>query len=107
MTIRIRKGDEVLVIGGKDRGKKGTVKAVDPRRGRVYVEGLNIIKRHQRPSALNPNAQAGVIEKEGPIHVSNVALLDPKDNKPTRIGSTVTSDGKRSRVARRSGTQLD
>ena len=105
--MRIRRDDEVIVISGKDKGKTGKVLRTDPARDRVFVEGMNIIKRHQRPSALNPNAQAGVIEQEGPIHVSNVALLDPKDNKPTRIGSTVTSDGKRSRVARRSGTQLD
>jgi len=104
---KIRRDDLVKVIAGKDKGKTGKVLRVDTAKQRVFVEGLNIIKRHQRPSALNPNAQAGVIEKEGPIHVSNVALLDPKDNKPTRIGSTVTSDGKRSRVARRSGTQLD
>ena len=107
MALKIRRDDEVIVISGKDRGKTGRVLRVDPKKSRVFVEGLNIIKRHQRPSALNPNAQAGVIEREGPIHVSNVALLDPKDNKPTRIGSTVTSDGKRARVARRSGTQID
>jgi large subunit ribosomal protein L24 len=105
--MRIRRDDEVIVISGKDRGKTGKVLRTEPKRDRVFVEGLNMIKRHQRPSAMNPNAQAGVIEREGPIHVSNVALLDPKDNKPTRIGSTVTSDGKRARVARRSGTQID
>ena len=105
--MRIRTDDEVIVISGKDKGKTGKVLRVDRERDRVYVEGLNIIKRHQRPSAMNPNAQAGVIEREGPIHVSNVALLDPKDNKPTRIGTTVTADGKRARVAKRSGTQID
>jgi large subunit ribosomal protein L24 len=105
--MRIRTDDEVIVIGGKDKGKTGKVLRVDREKQRVFVEGLNIIKRHQRPSALNPNAQAGVIEREGPIHVSNVALLDPKDKKPTRIGTTVTSDGKRARVAKRSGTQID
>ena len=105
--MRIRTDDEVIVIGGKDKGKTGKVLRVDRAKQRVYVEGLNIIKRHQRPSALNPNAQAGVIEREGPIHVSNVALLDPKSKKPTRLGTTVTSDGKRARVARRSGTQID
>jgi large subunit ribosomal protein L24 len=105
--MRIRRDDEVIVIGGKDKGKTGKVLRVDPAKQRVFVEGLNIIKRHQRPSALNPNAQAGVIEREGPIHVSNVALIDPKEKKPTRIGTTVTSDGKRARVAKRSGTQID
>jgi large subunit ribosomal protein L24 len=105
--MRIRRDDEVIVIGGKDKGKTGKVLRVDREKQRVFVEGLNIIKRHQRPSALNPNAQAGVIEREGPIHVSNVALVDPKEKKPTRIGTTVTSDGKRARVAKRSGTQID
>ena len=96
-----------MVISGKDKGRTGRVLRVDPARERVYVEGINIVKRHQRPSPLNPNAEAGVIEREGPVHVSNVALLDPKDNRPTRIGTTVTADGKRARVARRSGTQID
>jgi large subunit ribosomal protein L24 len=105
--MRIRRDDDVIVISGKDKGKTGKVLRVDTEKQRVFVEGLNIIKRHQRPSALNPNAVAGVIEREGPIHVSNVALLDPKENKPTRIGTTVTSDGKRARVAKRSGTQID
>ena len=105
--MRIRSDDEVMVISGKDKGKTGKVLRVDTVKQRVFVEGLNIIKRHQRPSALNPNAQAGVIEREGPIHVSNVALMDPKEKKPTRIGTTVTADGKRARVAKRSGTQID
>ena len=105
--MKLRTDDEVIVISGKDKGKTGRVVQVDPAKQRVFVEGLNIVKRHQRPTALNPNAQAGVIEREGPIHVSNVALLDPKENKPTRIGTTVTADGKRARVAKRSGTQID
>ena len=111
MTIRIRKGDEVLVIGGKDRGKKGTVKAVDPRRGRVYVEGLNIVKKAQRPQTLRDtqrqsSLEGGIIEREGPIHVSNVALLDPKDNRPTRVGIERV-DGKPFRIARRSKARID
>ena len=106
-SMRIKTDDTVLVKSGKDKGKSGRVLRVEPARRRVYVEGLNIIKRHQRPSALNPNAQAGVIEREGPIHVSNVALVDPKTKKPTRIGTTTTSEGKRVRVAKRSGTQID
>jgi large subunit ribosomal protein L24 len=105
--LRIRRDDEVIVISGKDRGKTGRILKVDREKDRVYVEGINIVKRHQRPSALNPNAQAGVIEREGPVHVSNVALLDPKEKKPTRIGTTVTTDGKRARVAKRSGMQID
>jgi large subunit ribosomal protein L24 len=105
--LKIRRDDEVLVVSGKDKGKTGRVLRVDPARERVFVEGINIVKRHQRPSPLNPNAEAGVIEREGPVHVSNVALLDPKDKRPTRVGTTVTADGKRARVARRSGTQID
>ena len=105
--LKIRKDDEVIVIGGKDRGKTGRVLKVDREKEKVYVDGLNIQKRHQRPTALNPNAQVGVIERPGPIHVSNVALIDPKDKKPTRIGSTIAADGKKARVAKRSGTQLD
>jgi large subunit ribosomal protein L24 len=105
-SLKIRRDDEVVVISGKDRGKTGKVLRVDPRKQRVFVEGLNIVKRHQKPSAMNPNAQAGVIEREGPIHVSNVALVDPKDKKPTRVG-VKREDGKRFHVARRSGTQID
>ena len=107
MALKIRRDDEVVVISGKDKGKTGRVLRVEPVKRRVYVEGLNIVKRHQRPSALNPNAQAGVIEREGPIHVSNVALVDHKTKKPTRLGTTTTTDGKKARVARRSGTQID
>src|SRR6059058_1388260 len=110
MASRVKAGDEVIVIGGKDRGKKGRVLRVEPARNRLYVEGLNIVKRHQRPQQV-PGAQrseqvGGVIEKEGAIHVSNVMLADPKDGKPTRVGIEV-EDGKRYRVARRSGTKLD
>ena len=81
---RIRTDDNVVVISGKDKGKTGKVMRVEPARGRVYVEGLNMIKRHQRPNPARPNAPVGVIEREGPVHVSNVALLDPKDRKATR-----------------------
>ena len=110
MGARIKTDDEVIVIGGKDRGKRGKVLRVEPQRGRVYVEGLNIVKRHQRPKQVAGAQRAeqvgGVIEKEGPIHISNVMLLDPKDGKPTRTGVEV-QDGKRLRVARRSGARLD
>ena len=105
MPARIRTDDEVIVIGGKDRGKRGKVLRVEPKKERVYVEGLNMIKRHQRPNTTTGQG-GGVIEREGPIHVSNVMLLDPKDGKPTRIGVEV-QDGKRLRVARRSGARLD
>ena len=103
---KIRKDDEVVVISGKDRGKTGRVLRVDPGKSRVYVEGLNIVKRHMRPNAANPNALAGVIEREGPIHISNVMLIDPKDKKPTRVGIS-REGGQRMRVTRRSQSKLD
>ena len=104
---RLRTDDTVIVISGKDKGKTGRVLRVDPKNERVFVEGLNIVKRHQRAKPGRPNAPVGVIEKEGPIHVSNVALLDPKDNKPTRIAMRRTEQGTRLRVSRRSGAELD
>ncbi|MFZ0039915.1 MAG: 50S ribosomal protein L24 [Solirubrobacteraceae bacterium] len=107
MPARIRRDDEVIIIGGKDRGKRGKVLRVDPKKERVYVEGLNIVKRHQRPTQTAAGQQAGgVIEREGPIHLSNVMLLDPKDGKPTRVGIEV-EDGRRLRVSKRSGARLD
>jgi large subunit ribosomal protein L24 len=105
-ALKIRRDDEVVVISGKDRGKTGKVLRVDPKKSRVYVEGLNIIKRHQRPLPNAPQREAGVIEKEGPIHISNVMLIDPKDKKPTRVG-VAREGGGRNRVAKRSGTKLD
>jgi large subunit ribosomal protein L24 len=111
MAVRLKSGDEVIVIGGKDRGKKGKVLRVEPSKNRLYVEGLNMIKRHQRPQQVAGAQRAeqvgGVIEREGPIHISNVMLADPKDGKPTRMGVEIADDGKRYRVARRSGTRLD
>jgi large subunit ribosomal protein L24 len=110
MAVRIKEGDEVVIVGGKDRGKKGKVLRVEPRKDRLYVEGLNIIKRHQKPrqvaGAQRAEQVGGVIEREGPIHISNVMVVDPKDGKPTRMGIEI-EDGKRYRVARRSGTRLD
>jgi large subunit ribosomal protein L24 len=107
MPARIRTDDQVVVIGGKDRGKRGKVLRVEPKKDRVFVEGLNMIKRHQRPQQTAGGQTAGgVIEREGPIHVSNVMLIDPKDDKPTRVGIEVV-DGKRVRIAKRSGQRLD
>ncbi len=107
MPARIRTDDEVVVISGKDRGKTGRVLRVDPKKERVFVEGLNIVKRHQRPTQTAAGQTAGgVIEREGPIHVSNVMLIDPKDGKPTRIGIQI-QDGRRLRVSKRSGQRLD
>jgi large subunit ribosomal protein L24 len=105
--MKIRTDDEVIVIAGKDKGKTGKVLRVDRAKGRVYVEGLNMIKRHQRPLPGRPNMQVGVIEREGPIHVSNVAIVDPKDHKPTRVGVRRDDQGRRMRVTRRSGSELD
>jgi large subunit ribosomal protein L24 len=108
-SMKIRSGDHVKVISGKDRGKTGRVLRVDPKRERVFVEHLNMIKRHTRPSqvagAQSDAALGGVIEREGPIHVSNVMLLDAK-GKPTRVGIE-REDGNRFRVAKSSGTRLD
>jgi len=107
MAAKIRTDDHVVVISGKDKGKTGKVIRVEPQKARVYVEGLNMVKRHQRPLPGRPNMQVGVIEKEGPLHISNVAIVDPKDNKPTRVGITRNDQGKRVRVTRRSGAELD
>jgi large subunit ribosomal protein L24 len=108
--MRIRKDDQVVVIGGKDRGKTGRVLRTDPKRRRVYVEGLNIVKRHQRPRSLKDTQRGGeaggIIDKEGPIDISNVMLVDPSDNKPTRVG-IVRERGQRKRVAKRTGTELE
>ncbi len=107
--MKVRSGDHVEVISGKDKGKTGRILRVDPKRQRVYVEGLNMVKRHTRPQpvagAQSEAALGGVIEREGPIHVSNVMVLDSK-GKRTRIGIE-REDGQRFRVARSSGARLD
>ncbi len=108
MAVKIRSGDEVVLTSGKDRGKTGKVLRVDPKKERVYVEGLNIVKRHQRPvpSADPSKSAGGVVEREGPIHISNVMLVDPKDKKPTRVGIS-REDGIRIRVTKRTDSKLD
>jgi large subunit ribosomal protein L24 len=110
MPARIKSGDNVIVIGGKDRGKKGRVLRVEPAKNRAYVEGLNMVRRHQRPQqvagAQTRESVGGVIEKEGPIHLSNLALADPKDGRPARVGIEI-SDGQRHRISRRSGARVD
>jgi large subunit ribosomal protein L24 len=109
-SMRVKTDDQVVVISGKDAGKTGRVVRTEPQRRRVYVEGLNMIKRHERPRSQGDlkNAQAGgIVEKEGPIHVSNVMLLDPKGNKGTRIGVRRDEGGKRVRFAKRSGQAID
>jgi len=109
-AMRIRKDDHVVVTRGKDRGKTGRVIRTEPKRHRLYVEGLNIVKRHQRPRSVKDTTRGGeaggIIEKEGPIDVSNVMLLDPQDNKPTRVGVR-REDGKRERFAKRTGNAID
>jgi large subunit ribosomal protein L24 len=109
-TMRIRKDDQVMVIGGKDAGKSGRVTRTEPKKRRVYVEGLNIVKRHERPRSVKDAERGGqvggIVEKEGPIHISNVMLLDPKDNKPTRVGVRRDDGGKRERFAKRSGASF-
>jgi large subunit ribosomal protein L24 len=108
--MRIRKDDHVVVTSGKDRGKTGRVLRTDPKRRRVFVEGLNIVKRHQRPRSVKDTQRGGeaggIIEKEGPIDVSNVMLLDPSDNKPTRVAIT-REGGRRTRVAKRTGKPIE
>jgi large subunit ribosomal protein L24 len=103
MPARIRTGDEVQIISGKDRGKTGKVLQVMPKQDRVLVEGLNMVKRHTKPRP--PAEPGGVIEKPAPVHISNVMLLDPKDKAPTRVRIEV-QDGKRVRVAVRSGERI-
>jgi len=103
-SLNVKKGDQVIVITGKDKGKKGEVIAALPKDNRVIVSGINLVKRHQRQTPSNPG---GIVEKEAAIHVSNVAHVDPKDGKPTRVGHKVLEDGRKVRVARRSGEVID
>ncbi|ANB61752.1 large subunit ribosomal protein L24 [Anoxybacillus voinovskiensis] len=102
--MHVKKGDKVQVISGKDKGKQGVILAAFPKQNRVLVEGVNIVKKHAKPSQANP--QGGIISKEAPIHVSNVMPLDPKTGTPTRVGYKVV-DGKKVRYAKKSGEILD
>ena len=101
----VRKGDTVMVVAGKERGKRGKVLRVFTSKGRVLIEKLNMIKKHQRPT--QKLRQGGIIEREGPIHLSNVMLVDPQTEKSTRVGVRSLADGKKVRVARRSGEFID
>jgi large subunit ribosomal protein L24 len=108
-SMRIKADDQVMVMSGKDAGKTGRVVRTDPKRRRVYVEHLNMIKRAERPRSVSDAKRAdagGIVEKEGPIDASNVMLLDPKDNKPTRVGMRRDAGGKRERFAKRSGASI-
>lgn len=102
--LNVKKGDRVIVIAGKDKGKQGEVIAAYPREERVVVQGVNVVKKHQRPTPSHPG---GIISKEAALHVSNVAHIDPKDGKPTRVGVKVLEDGRKVRISKRSGEQID
>lgn len=104
MAAKIKKGDKVVVLAGRDKGRTGEVIQVMPKDEKALVRGVNIVKRHQRQSA---NQEGGIISKEAPIHLSNVAIADPKDGKPTRVGFDVLEDGRKVRVAKRSGERID
>ena len=104
MAARIRKGDRVVVVAGRDRGKSGDVVRVIPDENRVIVQGVNMIRRHQRQT---PTQEAGIIAREAPIHLSNIALADPEDGSPTRVGFKFTDDGRKVRFAKKSGGVID
>jgi large subunit ribosomal protein L24 len=103
-AAKIKKGDRVVVLAGRDKGRKGTVLKAIPKEDRVIVQGVNMVKRHERQGR---DTQGGIIEKEAPLHVSNVAHEDPKDGSPTRIGFRTLEDGKKVRFAKRSGEIID
>jgi large subunit ribosomal protein L24 len=102
-AFKIKRGDNVVVLTGRDKGKRGEVIEVRPKENRALVRGINMVRRHQRQTA---QAEGGIISKEGPINISNLAIEDPKDGKPTRVGFKVLADGKKVRVAKRSGEQI-
>ncbi len=104
MAAKIKKGDKVVVLTGRDKGRTGEVVQVMPKEERALVRGVNLVKRHQRQTM---NQEGGIIQKEAPIHLSNLALADPKDGKPTRVGFKVLDDGRKVRFAKRSGDLID
>jgi large subunit ribosomal protein L24 len=101
---KIKKGDKVVVLAGKDKGRTGEVLSVAPKDSKAIVRGINLVRRHQRQTQ---NQEGGILTKEAPIHLSNLAIADPKDGKPTRVGFTVQKDGRKVRVAKRSGETID
>jgi large subunit ribosomal protein L24 len=109
-AMKIRRDDQVLVIAGKDKGRRGRVLRTDPGKQKVYVEGANIIKRHTKPRTLRDTQRAqeigGIVEMEGPIHISNVMLIDPETNEPTRV-AIKREDGRRLRIGKKSGKEID
>jgi large subunit ribosomal protein L24 len=104
MAAKIKKGDKVVVLAGRDRGRSGEVVRVMPDEGRALVRGVNMVRRHQRQTA---NQEGGIISKEGPIDLSNLAVADPKDGKATRVGFKILEDGRKVRFAKRSGDLID
>ena len=104
MAAKIKKGDKVVVLTGRDKGKTGEVVQVMPKEERALVRGVNLVKRHQRQTA---GQDGGIISKEAPVHLSNLAYADPKDGKPTRVGFKVLDDGRKVRFAKRSGDLID
>ncbi len=103
-TFKIKKGDKVVVIAGREKGKKGEIIRMVRAERRAVVAGINMVKRHTRPSSGTPG---GIVEKEAPIHLSNLAIQDPKDGRPTRVGYKILEDGRKVRVAKRSGEVID
>ncbi|HEY8267099.1 MAG TPA: 50S ribosomal protein L24 [Xanthobacteraceae bacterium] len=104
MAAKIKKGDKVILLTGRDKGKSGEVIEVRPSESRALVRGVNMVRRHQRQTAA---LQGGIISKEAPVHLSNLSIADPKDGKPTRIGFKILKDGRKVRIARRSGEAID
>ena len=104
MAAKIRKGDKVVVLSGRDKGRSGEVIEMRPAESRVVVRGINMVKRHQRQTAQQ---EGGIVSKELAVHLSKIALADPKDGKPTRVGFKVQADGKKVRFAKRSGAEID
>jgi large subunit ribosomal protein L24 len=104
MAAKIKKGDRVVVMTGRDKGKTGEVRQVNPTEGRAIVAGVNMVRRHTRQT---PQTEGGILSKEAPIHLSNLAITDPKTGKPTRVGFKVLDDGRKVRFAKRSGDLID
>ena len=104
MAAKIKKGDKVVMLTGRDKGRTGEVVEVRPTQDRALVRGVNLVKRHQKQTGAQ---EGGIISKEAPVHLSNLALADPKDGKPTRVGFKVLPDGRKVRVAKRSGVEID
>jgi large subunit ribosomal protein L24 len=104
MAAKIKKGDKVVVLAGRDKGRKGEVTVVMPKEGKALVSGVNLVKRHQKQSQTQ---EGGIVSKEAAIHLSNIAIVDPKDGKATRVGFKILDDGRKVRVAKRSGELID